>query len=478
MPAQSPNLLLIMPDQMRGDCLSLAGHPVLRTPVLDAIGAQGAHFTHAYSTCPSCIPARRALLTGQFPASGGMVGFRGAPLTVPTLPQLLRQAGYATRLAGRHMHQEPYDEPYGYEEQLLGSTYIPNDDYARFLDQHAPHLGGIHGAVTSFNGWHARPWPLAEDLHPTNWTMATARRLLANAPADQPLFLTASFYAPHPPLVPPAWHFDYYLHRELPDAARGAWVDWQALPATGAPIDSPRVRLAGEALRLAQAGYFGLVHHLDDQLYWLIEEFVGRSRAAGRPWVIVVTSDHGEMLGDHGYFRKCEPYEGSARIPLLIRGSQDLGLVGGLTHAGPVCLEDILPTLLELAGATIPAGLDGISLLPLLRGQTCAAVRPWLHAEHAPCYSQEQAFHSLTDGRWKYIWRPANGGEQLFDLSTDPRETEDLASQTKHRDPLDHWRQILIAHLAARPEGFSDGKRLLAGRPYPPLMTSYTALGS
>ncbi len=465
-----PDILLIMPDQLRGDCLGLAGHPVLRTPVLDEIGGQGAHFTRATSTCPSCIPARRCLLTGQFPATGGMVGFRGAPLTVPTLPDLLRQGGYATRLAGRYMHQEPYGEPYGYEEQILGSTYIPHDDYARFLDERAPHVGGIRGVASSFNGWHAHPWPLGEDLHPTNWTTAAARRLLAAAPDGKPLFLTASTYAPHPPLVPPAWYLDYYLRRDLPAAARGDWVDWETLRATGAAVDAPRVRLEGDALRLAQAGYFGLIHHLDDQLYWLVQAFTERSGRRRRPWMIVVTSDHGEMLGDHGYFRKCEPYEGSAHIPLLIRGSQDLGFVSALTHAGPVCLEDILPTLLDVAGLPPPAGIDGVSLAPLLRGETTAPVRPFLHAEHAPCYSAQQAFHSLTDGVWKYIWRPHDGSEQLFNLAADPRETADLASRPEHDAQCRRWRHELIHRLEGRPEGFTDGRRLIAGRPYPPLM--------
>ncbi|OPZ25473.1 MAG: Arylsulfatase [Lentisphaerae bacterium ADurb.BinA184] len=463
-----PDILLIMPDQMRGDCLSLAGHPVVRTPVLDEVGGQGAHFTRAYSACPSCIPARRVLLTGQCPATGGMVGFRAAPVKSPTLPQLLRDGGYATRLAGRHMHQEPYGEPYGYEEQVLGSCYVPDDDYARFLDRHAPHVGGIRGVVTSFNGWHARPWPLPEDLHPTAWVSAQARRLLAAAPASQPLFLTASYYAPHPPLVPPAWYLDYYLRQPLPAAAHGAWVDWERLPAAGAPVDAHRVRLEGEALRLAQAGYFGLIHQLDDQLYWLAEEFRHHARAAGRPWLIVVTSDHGEMLGDHGYFRKCEPYEGSARIPLLIQGSPELGLRPGLVSRQPVGLEDVMPTLLDAAGLACPPRADGVSLLPHLRGEA-PTVRPWLHAEHSPCYSQDQAFHMLTDGRWKYIWRPHDGGEQLFDLDADPREERDLAAAPRHGTQACHWRHVLMARLAGRPEGFTDGRRLLPGRPYPAL---------
>ena len=97
---EKPNILLIMPDQMRGDCLSLEDHPVLTTPNIDSLGTEGVHFSRTYSTCPSCIAARRSLLTGQFPATHGMVGYRErVPLRVPTVTQLLRDGGYATAIA-------------------------------------------------------------------------------------------------------------------------------------------------------------------------------------------------------------------------------------------------------------------------------------------------------------------------------------------------------------------------------------------
>ena len=153
------------------------------------------------------------------------------------------------------------------------------------------------------------------------------------------------------------------------------------------------------------------------------------------------------MLGDHGYFRKCEPYEGSANIPFVIGGSPELGFKPGLHVKQPVCLEDIMPTLLALAGTRISGHVDGINLVPLLRGQN-DVIRKWLHFEHASCYSDEQAYHALTDGHYKYIWRPSNGREHLFDLDEDPHEERDLSG---------------------RPEGFSENDNLITGRPYLPL---------
>jgi arylsulfatase A-like enzyme len=134
-----------------------------------------------------------------------------------------------------------------------------------------------------------------------------------------------------------------------------------------------------------------------------------------------------------------------------------------------VCLEDILPTLLALSDVPCPGRVDGVNLVPVLRGED-SSVREWLHTEHAPCYSKAQAFHMLTDGRYKYIWRPRDGREHLFDLEGDPREERDLSGDDAHRERLEHWRTTLVARLANRPEGFSDGRKLVAGRPYRPLM--------
>jgi len=462
---ERPNILLIMPDQMRGDCMSLAGHPVLVTPNIDQIGGAGAYFTQAYSSCASCIAARRSLLTGQFPSTHGMVGYReGVPLKSPVLTRLLSDSGYATAIVGRYMHQWPYDEPYGFEKRVLGSIYILHDDYARTLEREAPMLGGIRGLGMSYNGWHAAPWPLPEYLHPTNWTVQQARGIIADHGPPDPLFLVCSFYSPHPPLIPPVFHMDRFLQMELPAPAIGDWAKRPPNDGLGAGVDAHRVCLEGERLRRAQAGYFGLISHIDDHLYWLIHEFKEKSRSMKRPWVIVFTSDHGEMLGDHYFFRKCEPYAGGSLIPFLVQGSPELGLKAGVVCRRPVCLEDIMPTLLELAGLPVPESADGRSLVPTLRGAD-DEVRPYLHGEHAPCYSQEQAYHFLTDGSMKYVWRPLDGSEQLFDLERDPRELHDLA-QDGNAHAVQPWRNRLIQHLGGRAEGFTDGQRLIAGRPY------------
>jgi arylsulfatase A-like enzyme len=171
------------------------------------------------------------------------------------------------------------------------------------------------------------------------------------------------------------------------------------------------------------------------------------------------------MLGDHGYFRKCEPFEGSANVPFLITGSKAMGFAKGIRSEQAVCLEDLMPTLLAMAGSDIPGHLDGENLLPTLRGEA-QQIRDWLHFEHAKCYSKEQAFHALTDGEWKYIWRPNRGGEHLFNLVQDPREEKDLSGVDAHAGTLSAWRARLIKRLENRPEQFVREGTLVAGRPY------------
>jgi arylsulfatase A-like enzyme len=470
-PAAPPDMLLVMPDQMRGDCLSILKHPVVRTPQLDRLAEAGALFRRAYTTVSSCIPARYALLTGLYPQTSGVVGFRAKPFETPSLPALLAKAGYATVLVGRNMHQVGASGDCGYQQRILGSTYVNNDAYDQFLRKAAPETGGIKALCkkigVTYNHWQASPWPLADAMHPTEWVVAESRKVVRASDPKRPLFLTTSFYAPHPPLFPPKKHYAYYSGRTLPAPARGDWVDWKALSPKGDRAGH-RVLLEGEVLRKAQAGYYGLIEHLDGAIGPLIDDFRARSEKAGRAWVIVVTTDHGEMMGDHGYFRKCEPYEGSANIPFVIAGSPSFGFKPGLRIKRPVCLEDVMPTLLDLAGTRSPARVDGVSLVPSLRGED-QEVRPWLHFEHAPCYSPQQAYHALVDARYKYIWRPTQGTEHLFDLDADPREERDLAKVESCREQVKAWRDRLVKRLADRPEGFSRGGKLVPGRPYKPL---------
>jgi len=461
-----------MTDQQRGDCLGIEGHPVLMTPNMDHIAGAGVRFARCYSTCPSCIAARRSLLSGQFPSTHGMMGYRDkvewdAP---PTLPGVLRQAGYQTCIVGRNMHQFPPRKRYGFDHMVIHG--LENSDYDEWLARVAPPgAGGYYGAGVMHNDWTARPWHMEESFHQTNWTVNEALNFLRKRDPSVPFFLVVSFIAPHPPLIPPAFYLERYLRLTLPEPVVGDWAAPPPHGGLGDDVSAARVHLRGEALRSCLAGYYGLINHVDDQIRRLLNPVNGIQRETGANTVVLLTSDHGEMLGDHHLFRKSLPYEGAARIPLLLSAPARFGIKPRTVCDQPVCLEDIMPTLLDMAGAPTPATVEGRSLLPLMRGEA-PPWRPWLHIEHSPSH------HCLTDGREKYVWFVPDGREQFFDLTTDPHERRDLAADPRAAARLAEWRRRMVEELRPRPEGFSDGVRLIPGRPYPAVRDTRPAPGA
>lgn len=462
-----PNIVLVMTDQQRGDCLGVEGHPVLQTPTMDALADQGVRFSRCYSTCPVCIPARRSLLSGQYPRTHGMVGYQeGVEWNPPaTLPGVLRDHGYQTWLVGRSMHQHPVRKRFGYDDMVISgyaSAAHPDGDYERWLAREAPAgSGGWFGGGVMHNDWTAHPWPLAEHLHFTNWTVERALEFLDRRDPSCPFFLTVSFIAPHPPLQPPAFYFDRYLRTGVPDPVIGDWAEPPPGVADGGQdrVAPMRVRLTGEAMRSARAAYYGLINHVDDQLRRLLNGITGVDSRTGGNTIVAFTSDHGEMLGDHYQWRKQRALEASARVPFLLRAPARFGLRPQSVVDQPCSLEDLMPTLLEMAGVPVPASVEGRSVLPLMRGE---AVR-WRHHLHVECAAEHQA---VTDGREKFIWEPRTGRELFFDLTRDPAECHNLAGDAESAARVARWRECLVAELADRPEGFVRRGKLVAGRPY------------
>jgi arylsulfatase A-like enzyme len=171
-------------------------------------------------------------------------------------------------------------------------------------------------------------------------------------------------------------------------------------------------------------------------------------------------------MGDHHRFRKQVPYEGSARVPLLLHGPPEAGIRRGGVFDPVIELRDVMPTLLDCAGLPVPESVEGRSFLPIARGER-SEWRPYLHGEHTYMGGSLQW---LTDGHEKYIWFSGTGHEQLFDLDDDPQERRDLAPCDSSSERVAHWRRLLIQELSGREEGFTDGERLIAGRPVHPTL--------
>jgi len=448
--SQRPNILLITTDQQRYDALGINGNEVLRTPNLDALASHGVNFRRCYVTCPVCIPARRTLISGLHPATHGMRGYHdGLEFDPPhTLPGCLRDAGYQTQLVGK-LHLHPQRKRFGFDHMVLSdsanhrptSRYQSENDYLDWLrDQGVPFHANAHGI--NGNGRVARPFQLDEEYHHTSWVAQQAARFLESwRDPSSPWFLHLSFVAPHPPLIPPRCYFERYIDRKDLVPHIGAWVPPFDETPRGIDPASAVGPFPPDEIHDAIAGYYGLINHIDDRIQYVIDRFFEYANPRSRqPTWILFSSDHGELLGDHHLFRKSMPYEGSAHVPLFISG-RNVDLPTGESDA-LACWEDIMPTLLDLAGVPIPEGLDGRSLVPAMRGEA-AGVREAILGECGGGIPN----HWVVAGEMKYIWFPKTNEEQLFDLAADPHELHDLSGEA---DRLVAFRERLAAHLDGR----------------------------
>ncbi len=461
------NVLLITCDQMRGDCIGYE-HPVVETPTLDFLTREGKAFSRAYSAVPSCIAARAGILTGMAPQSHGRVGYRdGVPWRYPhTLPGIFAANGYHTQGIGK-MHFYPSRSLQGFHNVALhdgylhhgrrfGVNYEQNDDYLKWLREKKGSDQDLLDHGLNCNSWVARPWHLEERYHPTNWVVSESIDFLRRRDPDKPFFLWMSFVRPHPPFDPPQVFLDQYLDAELPASPMGNWALQDDPDDCGRIPDTRKGMIETRALQRAKAAYFALITHMDHQIGRFLEQ-LRETGEFGRT-VVLFTSDHGELLGDHNLFRKALPYEGSARVPFILRVPGERPSTRFDRH--PVELQDVMPTLLDSAGLDIPDTADGRSVLPLYR-QEQTHWRSVVHGEHA--YGDDSN-HFLVDQDRKYIWFSQSGKEQLFDLAEDPSELCDLAEDPNYSQVLEAMRQELIRRLADREEGYSDGQELIAGR--------------
>ncbi|MBM6816493.1 arylsulfatase [Olsenella uli] len=475
-PVGRPNVLLIMCDQLRGDCLGFAGHPDVKTPYLDSLAAQSTFFERAYSACPTCLPARVSLFTGQTPAHHGRVGYEdGVSWDFPhMLPQVFSDAGYQTACAGK-LHVHPPRLACGFQTLRLHDGYlgcyqgvdIPywmhqdvHDDYLRFLRRELGPDADVDSTGPECNSWVYHPWVYEERLHPTNWVADETIRLLETRDRTRPFFLMASFVRPHPPLDAPASYYERYERRELREPARGDWDDLAATERDGMVPNSVHGCRDATLRHEAMAGYYAAVTHVDHQVGRLISAL--KRDGSFNDTIIVFLADHGEMLFDHSLWRKLLPYEGSARIPLFFRVGTHLAKAPAHRSQSVVELMDVMPTLLDLCGIEAPEGVDGSSLAgDILRAEELE--RPYVHGEHA--FTPEQSHHYIVTPRDKYVWFSQTGREQYFDLSEDRSEAHDLIDEPAYRERVAQMRAWLVSELEGREEGFVESGHLIAGRP-------------
>ena len=458
---QQPNILFLMADQLRGDCLGCTGNKIIKTPHLDSIAKEGILFTNAYTSTPSCTPARSAILSGMSPWHHGMLGYGRVTDKYPfELPQAIRDAGYYLLGIGK-MHWYPQRKLRGYHKTLLdesGRSETPGfvSDYRIWFKEQTPDLNPDATGI-GWNDYRTKMYALPEHLHPTRWTADRAVDFIEKYNNSKPFLLKVSFARPHSPYDPPKRFMNMYNEEEMPNPYIGDWADMYA-----EHEDPPKPSLWHGDLGIRQAkksrrGYYGSITFIDEQIGRILEAL--KKRDMYDDTLIMFFADHGDMLGDHHLWRKTYAYEGSAKVPMLLRWPENMGMNpqrGKKLHQ-PVELRDVLPTFLDAAGAHIPNHIDGKSMLELVRGNT----KNWhkfIDLEHSMCYNKDH-WNALTDGRFKYIYYAYDGREQLFDLRNDPGELHDLTKKSSHQKNLLKWRQRMIEHLSERGEQFvSNGK--------------------
>ena len=436
-----PHVLLIATDHWPAALLGCAGHPAIQTPTLDALASSGIRYTNAYSECPVCIPARRTLMTGTSPRThGDRVFAERMPMPdLPTLAGTFRAAGYQANAVGK-LHVYPQRNRIGFDDVILdeeGRTqYGVTDDYELFLgDEGFPGQQFGHGMGN--NRYVSRPWHLPEHTHATNWATAAMVRTIKRRDPTRPAFWYLSYRHPHPPLVPLAAYLDQY--REPVDApCHGSWAqETAAMPLRLRAVRERTAYLATPAqVDAARRAFYALCTHIDHQLSAVIGTL--REEALLDDTIICFTSDHGDMLGNHGLWAKQLFYEYSANVPFLLIGADSASarIEPGVDHR-LLGLADVMPTLLELAGVAVPESVEGRSVVT-------AAPRPWLYGEMS---DDIYASRMLHDGRHKLIYYPAGNRSQLFGLQADPSELHDVADAPEARAVRRHLEATLVDQL-------------------------------
>lgn len=429
--SKRPNILIIMMDQLSARALRAYGGRTARTPNLDRLAAGATVFRNAYSNSPLCAPARFLFMAGQLPSRiGAYDNAAEFHSEIPTFAHYLRLQGYQTTLSGK-MHFIGADQLHGFESRLTTDIYPADFGWTPDAgDPDARFDWWMHNMLS------VKQAGIAEYTNQLEFDDETGHRSvqklydLARGTDGRPFCLVTSFTHPHDP---------YAARRRYWDRYRDDEIEMPAVPAMAFDDLDPHSQrlykaaatdeyeITDEDVRNARHAYFANIAYLDD---W-IGELLRTLEATGQldDTAIVLTADHGDMVGERGLWYKMSFFEWSARVPLILRLP---GEPGGGTVETPVSLVDIVPTLVDLAAdggeVDYAAPVDGQSLLPLVSGESARAVYGEYMGE-----GTVSPLVMIRRGRYKYVHCDVDP-PQLFDLVDDPEELRNLATDPAHRD--------------------------------------------
>ena len=429
-----PNMLIIMSDEHAPMYSSVYRHPIVRTPNMEKLAQAGATFDAAYCNSPVCMPSRMSFMTGRFVHKIGAWD-NVSPLSSDqvTWAHRLRAVGYDVALSGKQ-HFAGADQYHGFQQQLARDLH--SERY------HPIHLwdDGITQAKEPWPGVYEAGPGATEELEVDDLVQERALAFLRDpARKDKPWALNVSFIAPHFPLIAPQRFWDMYPvdEMDLPDIPPGHLENLHPVYQRFRKMNG-YPRFPDEVVRRARAGYYALISYLDEKIGELIQALKDNGQYENT--VIIYTSDHGDMNGEHGMWRKGNFYEASARVPLQIVWTRHIA--GGQRFPDVVSLVDLTAAICDIAGDNSGFPLDGDSLLPLMT----AGDPDW--KDEAFCEylgpGADRPMAMLRRGRYKlnYSW---GDPLELYDLEADPGEFENLAARPQQQERIAAMQADLLA---------------------------------
>ena len=437
------NILFFLPDQHRPDWLGLNPALPLRTPHIDALAQRGVRFTRAFCPSPLCAPSRAGLAAGKAYARCRVANNQeDYPLDQPTFYGMLRESGYHVagvgkfdlqKAAARHsLDGRALIDAWGFSDGIDSKGKwdavnswdgAPHDAYLAYLDAHG--LAQVHvDDMVSRRGaayTATHPTPLPKHAYGDNWIAAQGLLLLDAFPTNRPWFLQVNFTGPHDPM----------------DVTQRMWESAQDMDFAPAHANIGVDAVTHTRIR---RNYAAMIENIDRHLGRYLEAIAARGDLADT--LVVYSSDHGEMLGDHDQWGKSSFYQPSVGVPLVIAGP---GAAVDTVFNGPVSLHDLSATFLEAAGVAIPPEMDSRSLWPILSGAT----RFHRDCVHSGLVTPKRAWHLVYDGRYKLVCVD-DTPPRLFDLHEDP--WEDVNVTARHPDVVARLQAWLDATLAGNRE--------------------------
>jgi arylsulfatase A-like enzyme len=483
--AGKPNVLLLFADQHNADVMGCAGHPIVKTPNLDALAATGVRFTRAYCQNGICVPSRTSLITGLYPRTTGCLDNGDSPVDqtkLCPLQQVFQSAGYLTGCFGkRHLPRPNLAMGWSRSATVISPTQDPSDEnYLDWIQARGPGQAEAFerdhkGSLQSDMGCHI------SDVKPENrieaYTALKAREFLRDCKKQgKPFFCWVSFHGPHQPYTPPARWAELYPVEKMPlpeswnepvDHLPPGLRNWRRN--TKPPWSLAKAAKNPDLYRRYIAYYFAQVTEVDH----FIGEVLAELDALGLRdnTIVIYTSDHGDFVARHGMIEKCavshNVYEEILRVPLII--SWPKRFQRGATCDSLTELVDIYPTLVELLDLQRPADapkLAGRSLVPTLvegkpTGRVYAVSENW---SQVTIITERHKLGTWIDPTPRYAERDFRQKfpDMLFDRERDPQELVNLVGKPEYADVESQLRSYLAEWMSRTPD---DGKKAISALP-------------